>query len=110
MLVSWLPIALLPQSLWGLIIGILMIDFGLQAVHVSNQSLIFRVRPEARSRLTGGYMIFYSIGCALGAITSTLAFAQAGWIAVCFLGGAISAAALAFWALTRHLMPDVRES
>lgn len=38
MLVSWLPIALLPQSLWGLIIGILMIDFGLQAVHVSNRA------------------------------------------------------------------------
>jgi predicted MFS family arabinose efflux permease len=110
MLVSWLSIALLSRSLWGLIIGVFVIDFGLQAVHVSNQSLIFRVRPEARSRLTAGYMIFYSIGCGAGAIASTLAYAHAGWLGVCLLGGAISTAALVFWALTRHLTPPVPAS
>src|SRR5262249_8507550 len=41
MLLSWLPIALLPLSLWGLILGIVTIDYGLQAVHVTNQSLIY---------------------------------------------------------------------
>ncbi len=103
MLVSWQPIALLSHSLWGLIAGVVMIDFGLQSVHVSNQSLILSVRPEARSRLTAGYMIFYSIGCGAGAITSTMAYAQAGWLGVCLLGSVISAAALIFWALTRHV-------
>jgi predicted MFS family arabinose efflux permease len=103
MLVSWLPIALLPYSLWGLIIGVVTIDFGLQSVHVANQSLIYRVRPEARSRLTAGYMIFYSIGCATGSIVSTLVYARAGWSGVCLLGAIISAIALVFWALTRHL-------
>jgi predicted MFS family arabinose efflux permease len=103
MLVSWLPIALLGHSLWGLIIGVVVIDFGLQAVHVSSQSLIFRVRPEARSRLTAAYMIFYSIGAGAGAIVSTLAYARAGWPGVCLLGAAISTAALVFWVLTRHV-------
>jgi predicted MFS family arabinose efflux permease len=102
MLLSWLPIALLPYSLWGLIIGVVAIDFALQSVHVANQSLIYRVRPEARSRLTAGYMIFYSIGCATGSIASTLVYAQAGWSGVCLLGAMISAFALAFCALTRH--------
>jgi predicted MFS family arabinose efflux permease len=106
MLVSWLPIALLPQSVWGLIIGVVTIDFGLQSVHVANQSLIYRVRPEARSRLTAGYMIFYSVGSATGSIVSTLVYARAGWTGVCLLGAAISAAAFVFWALTRHLTPD----
>lgn len=106
MLVSWLPVALLSYSLWGLILGVITMDFGLQAAHVANQSLIYRVRPEARSRLTAGYMIFYSIGCACGSIASTLVYAQAGWIGVCALGAAISAVALIVWALTRHLMPD----
>jgi predicted MFS family arabinose efflux permease len=105
MLVSWLPIALLPNSLWGLIVGVVTIDFGLQSVHVANQSLIYRVRPEARSRLTAGYMIFYSIGCAIGSIVSTLVYARAGWTGVCLLGAAISAIAFVFWALTRHLTP-----
>ncbi|MDA4630692.1 MFS transporter, partial [Escherichia coli] len=58
MLLSWLPVAFMQTSLWFLIIGIVTIDFALQAVHVSNQSLIYRVRPEAQSRLTAGYMIF----------------------------------------------------
>jgi predicted MFS family arabinose efflux permease len=106
MLVSWLPIALLPYSLWGLILGVIAIDFGLQSAHVANQSLIYRVRPEARSRLTAGYMIFYSLGCAAGSIVSTLVYARAGWIGVCVLGAAISAVAFVYWAMTRHLAPD----
>lgn len=101
MLLSWLPIALLSYSLWGLIVGIIATDFGLQAVHVSNQSLIYRVRPEAQSRLTAGYMIFYSIGCAAGSIVSTLVYAQAGWVGVCLLGAVVSAVALVYWAQTR---------
>jgi predicted MFS family arabinose efflux permease len=106
MLIAWLPIAPLSQSLLALIVGVFMIDYGLQSAHVSNQSLLFRVRPEARSRLTAGYMICYSVGSAIGAIASTLMYAQAGWIGVCLLGSAISAAALVFWAFTRDAAPD----
>jgi hypothetical protein len=40
--------------------------FGGQALHVTNQSLIFRTRPEAHSRLVGLYMLFYAIGSGLG--------------------------------------------
>jgi predicted MFS family arabinose efflux permease len=104
MLVAWLPIALLPESLWGLVIGVIMLDFGLQAVHVSNQSLVYRVRPAAQSRLTAGYMVFYSIGSAVGAITSTVVYTHFGWLGVSVSGAMISLTALVFWALTRsHL-------
>lgn len=107
MLVSWLPISLLSHSLWSLIIGVVAIDFGLQSAHVANQSLIYRVRPEAQSRLTAGYMACYSIGCAGGSIAATLIYAAAGWSGVCLVGAAISAIALLYWALTRHLTPEV---
>ena len=106
MLIAWLPIALLSWSLWALVIGVIAIDFGLQSVHVANQSLIYRVRPEAQSRLTAGYMIFYSIGSAVGSIVATLVYARAGWIGVCLVGATVSALALLFWALTRHLTPE----
>lgn len=105
MLLSWLPVAFMQTSLWFLILGIVTIDFALQAVHVSNQSLIYRVRPEAQSRLTAGYMIFYSIGSAAGSLGSTLIYAYAGWAGVTLTGAGISALALMFWALTRHLTP-----
>ncbi|WP_407174611.1 MFS transporter [Bradyrhizobium sp. STM 3562] len=107
MLVSWLPAALLYHSLWGLIVCVIAMDFALQSVHVANQSLILRTRPEARSRLTAGYMIFYSIGSATGSVVSTLIYAHAGWIGVCALGAAISVTALLFWLSTRHLTPDL---
>jgi predicted MFS family arabinose efflux permease len=102
MLLSWIPIALLPHSLWGLIIGLIAVDFGLQSVHVANQSLLYRTRPEAQSRLTAGYMVFYSIGSAAGAISSTVVYAQAGWGGVCALGAAVSLTAFVFWVATRR--------
>jgi predicted MFS family arabinose efflux permease len=105
MLVAWLPIALLPHSILWLIAGVLIIDFGLQAVHVTNQGMIYRVRPEAQSRLTATYMVFYSIGSALGSSLSTMIYAYAGWTGVCLLGAGISALAIAFWAATLRATP-----
>jgi predicted MFS family arabinose efflux permease len=109
MFLSWGAIALLPWSLWGLIVGVVAIDFGLQSVHVANQSLIYRVRPEARSRLVAGYMLFYSLGSASGSIGSTLIYAEAGWNGVCLLGAALSGTAFLFWTFTRHLTPEMRK-
>jgi len=106
MLFSWLPSALLSHSLWSLVVGVIALDFGLQSVHVANQILIYRVRPAAQSRLTAGYMIFYSVGIAAGSIVSTFVYAQAGWDGVCLVGTTISALALVFWATTRHLTAE----
>jgi predicted MFS family arabinose efflux permease len=99
MLIAWIPIAFVRVSIWMFVIGIVILDLAIQAVHVTNQSMIFAVRPEARSRLVGGYMFFYSIGSASGSISSTMVYAQYGWLGVCLLGAAISTLALAFWAL-----------
>ncbi|MEK5490121.1 MFS transporter [Paenibacillus sp. FSL R7-0297] len=103
LLLSWLPISYTEHSLPALIIGIILLDLAVQAVHVTNQSMILTVRPEARSRLTAGYMIFYSIGSATGSIASTSIYAHSGWNGVCLLGAIVSALALLFWALTRRL-------
>ncbi|WP_247882899.1 MFS transporter [Azospirillum brasilense] len=99
---SWGPIALLPVSLPGLLVGVVTLDLAVQAVHVSNQSIIFDRHPQARSRLVGGYMAFYSLGSALGAIAATMAYAHAGWAGVSTLGAAISAAAWLTWVFTRR--------
>jgi predicted MFS family arabinose efflux permease len=100
MTVAWLPIAFMGLSLWLLVAGIVMLDLAIQAVHVTNQSLIFARRPDARSRLVGGYMIFYSLGSALGSIASTMVYGALGWSGVCMLGAGIGLLALLFWALT----------
>jgi len=103
MTAAWLPIAFMGASLWLLVAGIVMLDLAIQAVHVTNQSLIFARRPDARSRLVGGYMIFYSLGSALGSIASTMIFGAWGWSGVCMLGGGVALAALVFWVATLRL-------
>jgi predicted MFS family arabinose efflux permease len=101
MLVAWLPAALLPFSLWGLVIGVVAFDFGLQSVHVASQTLVQQAHDAAPSRLTAVYMIFYSIGSAAGAAASTAMYAAAGWTGVCALGAGISLVALMFPLLGR---------
>jgi predicted MFS family arabinose efflux permease len=102
LLLAWWPLSLMDTSLWALIIGIVLLDLGGQALHVTNQSMIFRTRPEAHSRLVGLYMLFYAAGSGLGAISTTATYAYAGWQGVCVLGAAVSLSALLFWMVTRR--------
>ena len=102
LLLAWWPLSLMESSLAALVIGIVLLDLGGQALHVTSQSLIFRSRPEAHSRLVGLYMLFYSVGSGLGAMATTATYTRAGWQGVCLLGAAVSLAALVFWCATRR--------
>ncbi|MEV5514262.1 MFS transporter [Streptomyces flaveolus] len=103
---SWLPLSFTRSSLWALIVGVILLDLAVQAVHVTNQTLIYTLHPDAGSRLIGGYMVFYSIGSATGAIAATSLYTVAGWAAVCALGATFSCLGLVLWAFTRHGVPD----
>ncbi|MFV5630407.1 MFS transporter [Acinetobacter oleivorans] len=103
LMLAWGPLSLMAYSLWALVIGIVLLDLGGQALHVTNQSMIFRTRPEAHSRLVGLYMLFYAIGSGLGAISTTVTYAYAGWFGVCALGVGVSLLALLFWRMTRKV-------
>ncbi|VVD96599.1 membrane protein [Pandoraea horticolens] len=102
---SWLPLAGLQVSLGWLIAGVLLLDLAGQAIHVTNQSLIFAARTDAPSRLVGAYMLFYATGSGLGAVAATATYAAFGWRGVCVLGAGVSLTALAFWAATLRGMP-----
>lgn len=99
---SWLPIAYTETSLLWLLIGVITLDFAVQTIHVTNQSILIAARPDAASRLVGAYMCFYSVGSALGAITATALYALWGWPSVCFAGALVSASAFLFWAGSRQ--------
>lgn len=105
--ISWFFISLTEHSLIALVIGIILLDLSVQAVHVTNQSMIFTVRAEARSRLTAAYMIFYSIGSATGSIVSTSIYATYGWGGVCLFGASISALAILYWFITYRLTKHI---
>ncbi len=109
LVLAWWPLSLMERSLWALVLGIVLLDLAGQALHVTNQSMIFRTRPDAHSRLVGLYMLFYAMGSGAGAIGTTTAYAHGGWQGVCGLGAAVSLSALLFWAATRrHGFADFR--
>jgi predicted MFS family arabinose efflux permease len=100
MLVSWGVLALGASSVIALIIGIAVLDLGVQGLHISNQSAIYALRPEARSRLTTAYMVAYFLGGALlSAIASSL-YGSVGWSGICIVGAATAALALIVWGVT----------
>jgi MFS family permease len=96
---SWGLLALGVSSLPALIAGIVALDLGVQGMHVSNQSVIYALRPDARSRVTTAYMVAYFLGGATASAVTSAIYGSGGWSAVCLLGAGISAVALVLWLL-----------
>ncbi|WP_275554613.1 MFS transporter [Mixta sp. Marseille-Q2659] len=97
MLISWGLTALGAHSLAALIVGIILLDLAVQGVHITNQSVIYRRMPEARNRLTAGYMTSYFIGGAAGSLLSASAYHFAGWYGVCIAGALLTLLNLLSW-------------
>jgi predicted MFS family arabinose efflux permease len=102
LVLSWAAIAQLPWSLWLLVVGIVVLDLAVQAVHVSNQHLLTAAHPDRTSSVIGGYMVFYSLGSALGAAATTAVFSAHGWAGSSLLGAGFAACASAVWAVGRR--------
>jgi predicted MFS family arabinose efflux permease len=98
LIASWAATSAAPYSLPLLAVGILVLDFAGQALHVTSQQLIVAANPAASSRIIGSYMTFYSVGTGGGAIAATSLYSLAGWGAVSVLGAGLSAMALLVWA------------
>lgn len=97
LLLSWAAIWYGHVSVLALIVGILVLDLTVQGVHITNQTVIYRVKPEARNRLTAGYMTSYFIGGAAGSLISASAWQHAGWAGVCAVGAIMAILNLLVW-------------
>ncbi len=94
--VIWLAIILMAASfliLWleaasiaGLVAGVIALDAGLQIMQTANQSRVFALRPQAKSRLNTAYMVCYFMGGALGSAAGYLAWQGWRWPGVCVVG------------------------
>src|SRR6202008_3906812 len=84
MLASWLTFAAF-GTVAGLVVGVILLDFGEQGALVSNQQVIYALRPEARNRLNTIFMGGMFMGGAVGSAGATLAWDAHGWPAVCIL-------------------------
>jgi len=96
--------------LWGgghwlvdVIVGLVVLDLGMQGMHVSSQSIIYGLRPDARSRVTTLYLSFNFVVGAAASAASAVAWSAGGWDAVCALGGTFAAAGVLVW-LYEHVV------
>jgi predicted MFS family arabinose efflux permease len=105
LVVSWAAIAQLSWTLWLPILGIVVLDFAVQAVHVSNQHVLASTFPDLVSSVIGSYMVLYSLGSALGAAATTALYATYGWAGSSALGVAFGACGLAVFAVDRWVSP-----
>ncbi len=90
LLLSWGFLLLGIDNLWWFLLGMLIIDLALQGIHINNQTIIFALLPQARSRLNAVYMTSYFIGGASGSTLGTIAWTYAGWTGTCLLGAILA--------------------
>ncbi len=95
MLISFIIFYFSGSSIVGIIIGIVCIDIGIQGVHISNQTRVYSLLPEARNRLNTVFMSFSFLGTAAGSAYGLFLWKLGGWHAV-----TIGCAVLALLALT----------
>jgi predicted MFS family arabinose efflux permease len=99
MALSWLFLYFGQHSLISYILGFAIINLGLAAIHSSNQNVIFRLRPDAKSRVNSIYMTMYFIGGACGSALGIYAWHHGGWMMSCLTGMIlVTLAALFCWA------------
>lgn len=83
---SWIFLYLGEQYLISYILGFGLMNLGLATVHTSNQNIIFRLRPDAKSRINSIYMTGYFIGGACGSALGIYAWHHGGWTMACLVG------------------------
>jgi predicted MFS family arabinose efflux permease len=92
-LLSWVVFGLW-GTLSGLVVGVVMLDFGVQIAMVSHQHLIYGLHPEFKSRLNTVFMTSVFFGGALGSVGAAMAWRHGGWTGVSIFGGILAALAL----------------
>jgi predicted MFS family arabinose efflux permease len=88
-------------SLAALIIGIVVLDIGTQGMQITNQAVIYALRPDARSRINSAYMVCYFLGGAVGSVSAGAVYGSHGWAGVCLLGAGFGVLTLAMSAYDR---------
>lgn len=103
LLLGWLALWLGGTSLWWFLVGMLVADAALQALHISNQNVVYALAPEARSRVNAVYMTTYFIGASIGSALGSWAWLQHGWGGTSTMGGVLGLATLAVVCWDRRL-------
>lgn len=70
----------------GLIIGVILLDLGVQSSNISNQARVHSMNEEKRNRINTVYMVSFFLGGSLGSFLGSSAYSNFGWFGVCIFG------------------------
>jgi predicted MFS family arabinose efflux permease len=99
--VSFVVAALGGHSVVLILLAIVLLDVTVQGVNILNQTRLFAVSPQARSRLNTAFVTCNFIGGALGSSAAALLWSAGGWTAVSLTGIGLSCFAFTVWAVGR---------
>lgn len=89
-----------PNSVLWLIAGIILLDLGMQCIHISNQSRIYTLLPEASNRLNTVYMTVSFFGTSIGSAIGLAVWEKGSWRGVCITGIALALATMIVYGVT----------
>ncbi|MBL4933502.1 MFS transporter [Clostridium paridis] len=85
-ILSYLLFLLLGFKVFGLILGVILLDLGVQSCNVSNQTRVHSLNEEMRNRINTVYMVSFFLGGAFGSFLGSYSYAHFGWYGVCAFG------------------------
>lgn len=95
--ISFIILGLFGHHLLGLILGVILLDLGIQGAQIANQTQIYTLLPKARNRLNAIYMVTYFIGGALGSTLGVTLWSAWEWEGVCWGGLTLVLFSLIIW-------------
>jgi predicted MFS family arabinose efflux permease len=101
-LLAFVVFWLFGSALWGLIVGVILLDLGAQTNLTSCQAIVQSLRPQARSRLNTIFMTTYFLGGAAGSTLGSYGWSMGRWAGICMIGMVLLLSALLVFLLTNR--------
>ena len=83
---SYILVAMAGSTVIGLVVGVIVLDAGMQVVNISNQTRIYQLPAAEHNRLNTVYMVTYFTGGSVGSALGVWAWGEWRWAGVCVVG------------------------
>ena len=102
LLLAWFFLSVCGDTYVGIVLGVLLIDIGMQCIQLSNQTSIFELCPAASNRVNTIFMTTYFAGGSLGTLLAGSCWKLAGWWGVTAAGVSLVTVSLALTVFTKR--------
>jgi predicted MFS family arabinose efflux permease len=96
-LVSWPVFYFGRHSVPAILLGLVLLDFGVQGQNVLSQGAIYTLGRETTGRVTTAYVTSNFAGGAIGSAAGSIAWSAGGWLPVCVVGICFATTAMLAW-------------